>query len=103
MSDDTPLDDLKNKIHDAKKKIQPESVKHNASQNLAGKFFNIGAELIAGVLVGTGLGIFIDWMLGISPWGLISFFILGSAAGMLNVYRALAIQKPKDKKEDTHD
>lgn len=101
MSDDPALDKLKKKIQEAQNQAKPIPFKENNAQNLAGKFFNVGVELFAGVLIGAGLGIFIDWILGISPWGLISFFILGSLAGMLNVYRALTSQKPKDNQKNT--
>ncbi len=97
MSDDPALDKLKKEIYDAKKAARLQSFRENKSQSSAGKFFNVGVELVAGVLVGVGLGLFIDWMFETSPWGLIIFFILGSVAGMLNVYRALTGQG--DKKE----
>jgi ATP synthase protein I len=102
MPDDPALDTLKKKIQEAKNEAKPTLFKKDKPQNLAGKFFNVGVELFAGVLVGAGLGIFIDWAFGISPWGLISFFILGSLAGMLNVYRALTTKKPVNNKKDTH-
>jgi ATP synthase protein I len=40
--------------------------------------------------VATGLGWAIDHWLGTRPWGMIVLFFLGVAAGMLNVYRAVA-------------
>lgn len=102
MSDDRALDKLKKKIQEAKHKAKPTPFKEDKPQNLAVKFFNVGVELVAGVFVGTGFGLFIDWAFKTSPWGLIFFFILGSAAGILNVYRALATEKPVDNKKDTH-
>lgn len=102
MSDDPPLDALKRKIDLAKKATLSSSLKESKPLNLAGKFFNVGVELVAGVFVGTGMGLLIDWAFGTSPWGLISLFILGSTAGMLNVYRALTLKKPKDNKKDHH-
>ncbi|MCP4382373.1 MAG: hypothetical protein GY798_13325 [Hyphomicrobiales bacterium] len=48
----------------------------------------MGADLVAGVLVGAALGLGVDWLLGTSPWGLIVFFMLGFAAGMLNIMRS---------------
>ncbi|MBS0272248.1 MAG: AtpZ/AtpI family protein [Proteobacteria bacterium] len=102
MSDDPTLDTLKRKIDLAKKTTQPPSLKGVKPLNLAGKFFNVGVELVAGVFVGTGMGLLIDWAFGTSPWGLISLFILGSAAGMLNIYRALTQKKPKENKKNTH-
>ena len=51
------------------------------------KGFRLSSELVAGVVVGAGLGWIIDRLLGISPWGLIVFLLLGFAAGVLNVMR----------------
>jgi ATP synthase protein I len=102
MSGDRALDKLKKKIQEAKKRARPAPFREDKPQNLAVKFFNIGLELVAGVFVGAGLGLFIDWAFKTSPWGLIFFFILGSAAGILNVYRALTTKKPVDNKKDTH-
>lgn len=48
----------------------------------------IAVELAAAVVVGTGIGIVLDRWLGTAPWLLILFFLIGSAAGFLNVYRA---------------
>jgi ATP synthase protein I len=47
----------------------------------------IGIELVAALCVGLALGWVIDRILGTRPWGLIVFFFLGAAAGMLNVFR----------------
>ncbi|MBL8677175.1 MAG: AtpZ/AtpI family protein [Alphaproteobacteria bacterium] len=102
MSDDPALDSLKRKIQDAKKESSSQPQQKNPPYKLGAKFFNIGADLVAGVFVGVGLGLLFDWMFQISPWGLISFFILGSAAGMLNVYRSLKDKELKDNKKDTH-
>ncbi len=53
--------------------------------------FRLSSELVAGVLVGAGLGWLIDRWLGISPWGLIVFLLLGFAAGVLNVMRSAGV------------
>jgi ATP synthase protein I len=53
--------------------------------------FRLSTELVAGVVVGAGLGWLIDRWLGISPWGLIVFLMLGFAAGVLNVMRAAGV------------
>jgi ATP synthase protein I len=53
--------------------------------------FRLSTELVAGVLVGAGLGWLIDRWLGTSPWGLIVFLMLGFAAGVLNVMRAAGV------------
>lgn len=87
MADDPALDKLKKKINEAKKDIYPPVT--NKQDSLTNKYFNIGVELVSGVVAGICVGFFIDWLFGSSPWGLISLFILGSAAGILNVYRTL--------------
>lgn len=47
----------------------------------------LGVEMVAGVLVGLGLGIGADRWLNISPWGLLMGFCLGSFAGLWNIRR----------------
>ena len=53
--------------------------------------FRLSSELVAGVVVGAGLGWLIDRWFGISPWGLIVFLLLGFAAGVLNVMRSAGV------------
>jgi len=52
--------------------------------------FRIGVELVAALIVGVGIGVLLDRWLGTAPWMLLLFFVLGGAAGILNVYRAMA-------------
>lgn len=51
----------------------------------------LSTELVAGVLVGAGIGWMIDYGLGISPWGFIVFLLLGFAAGVMNVMRVAGV------------
>jgi ATP synthase protein I len=53
--------------------------------------FRLSTELVAGVLVGAFIGWALDKWLGISPWGMIVFLLLGFAAGVVNVVRAAGI------------
>ena len=53
--------------------------------------FRLSTELVAGVLVGAFIGWALDKWLGISPWGMIVFLLLGFAAGVFNVIRAAGI------------
>jgi ATP synthase protein I len=53
--------------------------------------FRLSSELVAGVVVGAGIGWLIDRSLGVSPWGLIVFVLLGFAAGVLNVMRSAGV------------
>ena len=56
----------------------------------------LSTELVAGVIVGAALGWLLDRWLGISPWGLIVFVLLGFAAGILNVMRAAGVVAERD-------
>ncbi len=55
------------------------------------KGFRLSSELVAGVVVGAGLGWLIDRWVGTSPWGLMIFLLLGFAAGVLNVMRSAGV------------
>src|SRR5262245_52571228 len=48
----------------------------------------MAAELVAAVIVGGVIGWGLDWLLGSKPWLFLLFFVLGFAAGVLNVVRA---------------
>jgi ATP synthase protein I len=56
--------------------------------------FRFSTEMVAALVVGGGIGWGIDWMtarwspIHTKPWGMILFFVLGAAAGILNVIRA---------------
>jgi ATP synthase protein I len=42
-----------------------------------------GSAVFASYLLGCG----IDYVLGIEPWGLILFLLMGNVAGLFNIYR----------------
>ena len=50
--------------------------------------FRLSTELVAGVLVGAGIGWLLDRWLGTLPWGMFVFALLGFTAGVLNVIRS---------------
>jgi ATP synthase protein I len=50
----------------------------------------MAGELVAAVAVGGGIGVGLDRWLGTRPWLFLLFFLLGFAAGVLNVLRAYA-------------
>jgi len=55
-----------------------------------GLALRIGTELVAGLAVGVGIGLGLDWWLETKPWFMIVFFVLGAAAGLINVYRTMS-------------
>src|SRR5262245_27345924 len=48
----------------------------------------MATELVAPVIVGGVIGWGLDWVLGSRPWLFLLFFLLGFAAGVLNLLRA---------------
>jgi len=58
------------------------------SQSAFGPAFKFAGELVVGVVVGGGLGWALDKQFGTAPWLMIVLFILGFAAGLLNVVRS---------------
>jgi len=47
----------------------------------------IGVELVSALIVGVAIGYMLDRWLGTTPWLMLLFFVLGSVAGIVNVYR----------------
>lgn len=49
--------------------------------------FRVGVEVVSALVVGIVIGFVLDRWLGTWPWLFLLFFVLGAAAGILNVYR----------------
>ena len=83
------LKEISTRLEIAKKKIKKKQIKNNGS-NVAslGKALKISTELVAAVVVGTTLGFILDNWFDTRPWLTISFFIMGVAAGILNVIKS---------------
>lgn len=86
--------DLASRIASAKRERMIEA--NRASGGASGdttslaRGMRIGTEFVAAIVIGGILGYLIDLGLGTSPWGLLIMFMLGFAAGILNVTRAVA-------------
>ena len=63
----------------------------SADPSAIARGFRLSTELVAGVLVGAGIGWLLDRWLGSSPLGMIVFLLLGFAAGVLNVMRTAGV------------
>ena len=66
-------------------------VRSTADPSAIARGFRLSTELVAGVVVGAAIGWGLDRLLGISPWGMIVFLLLGFAAGVVNVMRAAGV------------
>lgn len=68
--------------------------------------WRVGLELVIAIVVAVFIGWAMDRWLGTRPWGMIGFFVLGVAAGMVNVYRTvtgmgMAMGYRRGKQDDT--
>jgi len=52
-----------------------------------GELGTIGLSFVIALVIGVGLGYWVDGRFGTSPWGFLIGFAFGLAAGVLNVYR----------------
>ena len=68
--------------------------RQTADPSAIARGFRLSTELVAAVLLGAAIGWLLDQWLGISPWGIIVFLLLGFAAGVLNVMRAAGVVPP---------
>ena len=84
------LEALKSELGDAKARDEAEQQgKSGSSSNASalGAGMRAASEMVAGVLVGTGIGFLLDRFFGTKPWFLIIFMMLGMAVGFRNIYR----------------
>jgi ATP synthase protein I len=85
--------DLASRIASAKRERDLEDARSSgqASGDMSGmaRGMRIATEFIAAILVGTFIGYLIDLGLGTSPWGLLILFMVGFAAGIVNVIRVV--------------
>jgi ATP synthase protein I len=59
----------------------------SARGSALGMAFKVATEFLAGLLVGGAIGWFLDDWLGTKPVLFLLFFVLGAAAGIMNVFR----------------
>ncbi len=81
------IKEISTRLEIAKKNIGNDQ-KNNQGSNAAslGKALKISTELVAAVVVGSIIGFLLDGWFDTKPLLTISFFVMGVAAGMLNVF-----------------
>ena len=109
MKDDPPLPSLE-KLDEELRAAEAKRRKAKAPPEEQGQglafAMRIGVEIVAALIVGVGIGLLLDWWLGTKPWFLLLFFVLGAAAGFMNVFRVVGglggqvgyrkVEKPED-------
>ena len=83
------LKEISTRLEIAKKKVK-NNKDINGGSNAAsiGKALKISTELVAAVAVGSTIGFLLDSWFDTKPLLVISFFFMGVAAGILNVFRS---------------
>ena len=83
------IKEISTRLEIAKKNIK-NTQKDNRGSNAAslGKALKISTELVAAVVVGSIIGFLLDGWFDTKPLLTICFFLMGVAAGMLNVFRS---------------
>lgn len=84
-----PLQDLGTRLKALRADVGPLAAERvdEPPRSGAGFAFAVASHLVAGLVVGAGIGYLLDRWLDTAPWMMVVFFFMGSAAGMLNVYR----------------
>ena len=89
---------FKTRLRIAKKKILKKTLNENEKRGLfMGSAFRLGTELVAAVAVGTIIGFILDNWFDTKPWFIITFFLIGVIAGIMNVIRVANNMQKEDK------
>ena len=83
------LKEISTRLEIAKKNIR-DVLKDNKRSNASslGKALKISTELVAAVVVGSTIGFLLDSWFDTKPLLIICFFIMGVAAGIINVFKS---------------
>ena len=81
--------EISTRLKIAKKNIKViEEKKSGSNATSFGKALKISTELVSAVVVGSTIGFLLDNWFDTKPLLIISFFFMGVAAGILNVFRS---------------
>ena len=86
-----PLSTLDTRLKKARELVQDPLTKTTMDRSEKGRVlslaFRVALEIVSAVAIGVCLGWFLDDWLGTKPWLMLTFVVIGFAAGVLNVYR----------------
>ena len=83
------LKEISTRLKIAKKNIKKKEDKNRGTNAASlGKALKISTELVAAVFVGSTIGFLLDNWFDTKPMLTISFFFMGVAAGILNVFKS---------------
>jgi ATP synthase protein I len=89
----TDLTRLQKRIDEARERGEaaerPDPAKRATSAGY-GMAIRLAMETVAALAVSVGLGLWLDSLLGVAPLFLIILLVMGMAAGVMNVYRAVS-------------
>ena len=84
------LSDLHTKLHNSPLSHGTKDEKHDAQTTKGtGFILRLGFELVIAVVIGTGMGWYLDQWMNSLPLFLLIFFCLGLVAGFMNITRAM--------------
>ena len=88
---------FKTRLEIEKSKINKQSIRDDKERgSFIGFALKLGTEFVAAVVVGTIIGFILDGWFDTKPWLIIIFFFLGTAAGMLNIFKTAKKIQEKD-------
>jgi ATP synthase protein I len=92
------LDELGERLRRLQQTRHPDQPPESQSRQF-GVAYRLLVEMLAGVLVGGGLGWLLDQWLGTRPWLLVAMIVLGLAAGMMNALRVTRQYAAREERE----
>jgi len=92
--DKRALDALDSRLKRAREEVQDPLTKPGPEKSekggVLGLAFRVAVEIVSAVAIGCAIGWLLDEWFDTRPWLMLVFIVLGSAAGILNVYRMAA-------------
>ncbi|MFD2204326.1 AtpZ/AtpI family protein [Kiloniella antarctica] len=106
--DHSSLTDLDKRLRAARERHEQVNnpVSNNRAEAASGMAvgFRISVEIVAALIMGFGIGYYLDIWLGTKPWLMIIFFFLGIGAAFVNILRvAKQLENKKHLRDNRED